>query len=295
MTLPNLLLAGAPRCGTTSLFETMRDYEEIFIPEDKELWFFFNDELWQKGVEWYESRFSGYSGQKVVAEATPLYFCCPECLERIAATLPDVRLMLSFRNPIDRALSHYWLNVRKSKESLPLEQAFESDVRGERAWKIEKGALNYFGIGRYDEHLARIRDIFGPDRTHVIIFEELVADPGKVLADASGFMGLSGPLGESLRKSNRSQWLKSRRHGALYSDFPAKRLASGLLPEPLRKVVRGLRDKAAFGKDRPEPDERLIVEMAEYFSDSLVKLESMLGKSLDSWRSHHAFRRVLGE
>lgn len=292
MTLPNMLLAGAPRCGTTALFRLLRGHSEIFIPNEKELWFFFNDYLWENGLEWYKAQFADHGGSKVVAEATPLYFCCPECLERIRCTLPDVKILLSLRNPVDRALSHYWMNVRKSKEKLCLKEAFESDVAGKRAWKMEKGALNYFSMGRYDVHLAKIYDLFGVDRTHVVIFEDLITD-STVLEGIAAFLDLSEPFGGAIGEVNRSRWLKSRGHAFLYADFPGKGLAGRLVPEKMKEQIRKIRDSKAFGSARPDVDKHLALRLAEYYRGSILNLERMLGRSLDVWRLSPVLEKAL--
>lgn len=283
MPLPNMLLAGAPRCGTTALFLKLREHPEVFIPEKKELWFFFNEDLWARGLEWYREQFIEHRGRKIVGEATPLYFCCPECLQRIHSSLPGVKILLSFRNPLDRALSHYWMNVRKSKEDLSLGEAFERDANGKRFWKLEKGALNYFSIGRYDDHLAKIYDLFSRDRTHVVIFEEMIQDPS-VLEGIGYFLGLSESFDGSIGEANRSRWLKSRAHSLFYADFPGKRLFQELTPGGVKRRILALRDRMAFGTEMPDLDPRLALRIAEYYKDSILNLEKMLGRRLDVWR-----------
>lgn len=284
MTLPNLLIAGAPKCGTTSLFHLIKEHPDVFMPQKKEIWFFYNDELWKRGLSWYETFFAEHEKQKIVAEATPLYFCCEESIDRIKYALPNVKILLSLRNPVDRALSHYWMNVRKAKENLNIADAFYSDVYCSRNWKLPKGALNYFSIGLYDKHLKRIYSAFGKKNTHVIIFEDLVTNPAPVLDSLVKFLNLSSCFQNVLKESNKSKWLKSKNHRILYKNFIGKDLVSSLLPLKIKNLLIKARDFAMFEEKKPEIDKSLQIHIKEYYHESIISIEKMLGRKLDAWR-----------
>ena len=104
--LPNFVVIGAMRSGSTSLYKYLQAHPDVFMPR-KEIHFF--DVKWDRGIAWYHTRFEGYAGQTAIGEATPTYLADPVALDRMAATIPDARLVAVLRDPIDRAYSHYWM------------------------------------------------------------------------------------------------------------------------------------------------------------------------------------------
>ncbi|MBA4318316.1 MAG: heparan sulfate glucosamine 3-O-sulfotransferase, partial [Flavobacterium sp.] len=110
--LPNFLIIGAARCATTWISENLSQHPDIFIPPLKELHFF--DTHYEKGIAYYESYFDNRS-EKAVGEATPAYLYFPNISSLIQQHLPNVKLIASIRNPVDRAFSHYLYLKAKAK------------------------------------------------------------------------------------------------------------------------------------------------------------------------------------
>lgn len=118
--LPNFLIVGAQKCGTTSLHEYLYQHPQIYLPEGKETKFFAEDARYSKGITYYEDVcFSTYSGESAVGEVDPDYMYFEQALERIAEHLDlrTTKLIFVLRNPVDRAFSHY-LNVFSPEDSL---------------------------------------------------------------------------------------------------------------------------------------------------------------------------------
>src|SRR5689334_25080325 len=105
MTLPNFVVIGAPKAGTTALSRYLGDHRDGFVAAQKEVHYFDRDHLFSRGVEWYEAQFEGAGGVRAVGDATPGYMYSREAIDRMAALLPDVRLIATLRNPVDRAYS----------------------------------------------------------------------------------------------------------------------------------------------------------------------------------------------
>ena len=104
--LPNFLICGASKSGTTTLQEVLCTHPDIFMPKKKrangrEIHFFNNDKNFAKGIEWYEKQFEGWNGEKAIGEKTPSYLCTPCVPERIHRFLPDVKLIFILRHPVD--------------------------------------------------------------------------------------------------------------------------------------------------------------------------------------------------
>ncbi|HUE84637.1 MAG TPA: sulfotransferase [Vicinamibacterales bacterium] len=125
MKLPTFLIGGAQKSGTTTLHHYLSAHPDIFIPRrPQELHFFDFDPNYVRGVHWYASHFtSATPAHRAIGQTSPLYLYAPDAPERIAALLPDVKLIFIRRNPVDRAFSHYWHAIKKGRKTLDFETA----------------------------------------------------------------------------------------------------------------------------------------------------------------------------
>lgn len=210
MTLPNFLLIGAQKCGTTWLAAMLTQHPEIFSPETKELHFFDLADRYARGLAWYEEQFEGRAGETAVGEATPNYLgitCevppdASRCLEArgidsekmavsypnthddIAAlthqALPDAKLILLLRNPVDRAISSYFHQIRMRRIP-PTRRILDAGV--------EYGILS---MGFYYTHLMRWLRFYPRDRVLIFFYEEDVQQNGRqTLCRAFKHLGVS--------------------------------------------------------------------------------------------------------
>ncbi|MEA3445693.1 MAG: sulfotransferase domain-containing protein, partial [Bacteroidota bacterium] len=113
--LPDFIIIGAQKCGTTSLFAYLKQHSEIDLPEEKEIHYF--DNKYDKGIEWYKSQFPDNSG-KISGEATPYYLFHPHVKERIFKHCPNTKLIVMLRNSTDRAYSHFVMEKNRNNEPL---------------------------------------------------------------------------------------------------------------------------------------------------------------------------------
>src|SRR5437879_3262477 len=97
--LPDLLIVGAMKAGTTSLAAWLRAHPQVFMTEEKELHFF--DARWARGVDWYHEQFAAAPETVLAGEATPAYMVRPVFIERMASVVPGARLLVMLRNPVD--------------------------------------------------------------------------------------------------------------------------------------------------------------------------------------------------
>lgn len=124
---PNFLVIGAMKSGTTSLYHYLRAHPQVYMPDLKEVDFFTAELNWGKGWRWYAKQFAGASAAAIaLGEASTSYTKFPRyagVAERIAASLPDVRLIYVVRDPIERMRSHYRHNVALGEERAPIDEA----------------------------------------------------------------------------------------------------------------------------------------------------------------------------
>jgi len=206
-TLPDFIIIGVGRCGTTSLYYDICEHPCVLEAAYDELGFF--DSNFELGLNWYKSLFptifaknrvkSRY-GVAITGEDTPSYIRRPWAAKRILQTLPKAKLIAILRNPIDRAYSHYHLGVRGGNEKRSFEDAIKEDTRMLEHAKSGKVAENeyyqsvveksYLARGFYAEQLKIWMNLFPREQLIVISTEDLAADPHKTLGQVFSFLGL---------------------------------------------------------------------------------------------------------
>ncbi|MFM7260196.1 MAG: sulfotransferase [bacterium] len=203
--LPNLLVIGAQKCGTSSLHEFLGRQREIRMSRIKEC-----DVLWTArwsmlGYRAYFPKRSACARDRIrrVGESSPFYLFHPAAVEgarRLDAATDDLRVIAVLRDPVERAWSHYKHAQRRHGESMPFEQALDEEER--RISRDETGfrAFSYQARSEYAPQLARWFDLLGRDRVLVLEFREVLAMRAETCADIGRFLGLStaleGELGE---------------------------------------------------------------------------------------------------
>jgi hypothetical protein len=260
--LPDLLIVGAPKSGTTTLTHWLRDHPQVAFSEKKELEFF--DLRFDRGLDWYLEQLPSDPGDRLVVEATPTYLSDPEAPARIARCLPAARFVAVLREPVARAWSQYWFFVQLGLERRTWEQALAEECEGENP--------GYLWRGRYGEQLARWETLVGPERLQVLLFDDLVEDPDSALASVCAFAGIEARPAPSRDAVNPTRLPRSAR-------------VQRLLQHPDAGPVRR-RLFAWNGMGRPVP--RLTDQERQRvggpFQDDLLDLQERLGRPLpDSW------------
>jgi hypothetical protein len=179
--LPNFLVIGAMKSGTTSLYHYLRHHPQVFMPETKEVNFFNPLRNWRRGIEWYEQHFQG-AGDGVIAigEASTSYTKFPwirDVPTRIAAVLGEIRLIYLVRDPIQRMQSHYLFNVGTGHERRSIEEAFRKESM-------------YLNISRYALQIEQYTLCFPRDRLLVIESRDLREDRIATLRTVFRFLGV---------------------------------------------------------------------------------------------------------
>ena len=201
--LPDFLIIGAQKAGTTALYAYLRRHPGITGPSWKEVSFF--DRHYSRGEAWYRGNFPNVvrARGKLVGEASPSYVFHPLGAERVRALVPEARLVALVRNPVDRALSHYHHEVALGREPLSFEEALDAEderLCGEeerlvadpayfsRAWWSHA----YKARGRYAEQLDRWLAVFPREQLLVVPSEDLATEPKRTHARVLAFLG-AGP------------------------------------------------------------------------------------------------------
>ena len=195
--LPDFLVLGAQKAGTTALYAYLRWHPAITGPSWKEVSFF--DRHWWRGESWYRGQFPLRSGGRLVGEASPSYLFHPLAPERVRALVPDARLVALVRNPVDRAYSHYQHEVSLGREPLSFEAALaaeEGRTRGEverlvadpRAFSPAWWDHTYVARGLYAEQLERWLAVFPSEQLLSIRSEDLGDQPEATYSELLAFL-----------------------------------------------------------------------------------------------------------
>jgi hypothetical protein len=200
--LPDFLVIGAQRAGTTSLYRYLLQHPDVAPARVKEVHFF--DDAFARGPAWYRAHFPraaalsrpGAARRRITGEATPYYLFHPAVPGRVAALLPDVKLIAILRDPVDRAYSHYWLQRAFGRERLSFEDAVASEDDRLRGDRDDRGAhrwFSYLARGIYVDQLVRWGDYVPRGSLLVLESERLLAEPQASLREVTAFLGLSDP------------------------------------------------------------------------------------------------------
>lgn len=195
--LPDFLIIGAMKAGTTSLFHYIKRHPAMRSPIRKEIHYF--DIGRRKSVWWYRAHFPIClpPGSVITGEACPAYLFCPGADRRIHELLPDVRLIVLLRNPVERAISHYFHERRMGREHLPIMKALKVEERRLARLDLDDQAdldtylhASYKCRGHYADQLARYHALFPADRILILASAQLFSEPRLVMARVFRFLGL---------------------------------------------------------------------------------------------------------
>lgn len=200
--LPHFILIGAPRCGTTSLYQHLSAHPDILPAFGKELHYF--DIHHSLGLSWYCANFPldrNLRAGGITGEATPNYLVHPYVAERVRRTVPGAKFVVLLRNPVERTHSAWRLNYVRGRESLPFTEAIETEERrisndlerfrrGEEFKGKDYLGYSYLAKSRYVEHLERWFDLFPAQQFLICKSEDIFEGDPKALLRIYSFLGI---------------------------------------------------------------------------------------------------------
>jgi hypothetical protein len=293
--LPNFLIIGAPRSGTTTIFESLQQHPEIFLSPLKEPMFFILEgekELYPgplspigpRDLDAYRSLFDGVTHEKAVGEASTLYLVSPKAPIRIKKYIPEAKFIAIFRNPVDRAYSHFLLNRLAGTETIAdLEEAMDAEEE-----RIRQGWFHFWsyrGVGYYGKHIERYFASFDRERFKFFLFEDLIASPAELFSDIFRFLGVDETFCIRPReKYNPSGVPRSQIiHDFLSQPNFIKNQLKLILPEKTQYnlLTRFMNRNLAKPALRMEVRSRILA----IYREDILKTQDLIGRDLSSWLS----------
>lgn len=287
MTLPNFLIIGAPKAGTTSLYHALKKHPQIFMPSLKEVNFFtkVHSET-EEGIREYRSLFNPSEDQSVIGEASTSYLFDLEAPKRIYAAVPDVKLIAILRNPADRIYSDYWMRRRRGDLIINTDKGRIQDHFSQLLDYHEKSFLYSF----YWQSLGRYLNFFDKSQIKICFFEDLKQNPHKLYLELCDFLEVRGDLlpSSSQKVYNKGGKAKNDSLFKLLENTRrryAARLLTALpkeLSEPLRNAYVAFRDNILLSDVPPLPKDtrKLLVDTHR---DDVLELQDFIDRDLSHW------------
>lgn len=290
--LPNFLVIGAPRAGTTTLYRLLQGHPDIYMSPNKEPFFFALEGVKEpfrgpgelqgvRTIDDYERLFDDAGEARAIGEASTLYLHSKKAPINIARHVPDMKLIALLRNPVERAYSNYLEHRWEGREPLPtFKSALEHET--ERSLAGWSPFWQYRSMGLYGEQLERYLRIFRADQLRIFLFDEFIQDQNTVLEAIARFLEVDAfpdtrPLHANPAGIPRSLALQKavRRQGRV------KDIIKAVLPQRMRARIRGAIEEANLAR----PDMPAVVRegLAEFYRSDIERLEGILGRDLSRW------------
>lgn len=274
-TLPSFIVVGPPRTGTSWLHAVLNQHTNLPDPT-KETRFF--DLHFDRGLSWYLDHFPSASDECPVGEVAPTYFASSCARDRIAQTIPHVKLVFIFRHPVQRLVSLYKLKRAYGRLACSLEEALERDPE-------------LITSNKYATHLRKWQRNFPKEQLYVNLYEDLSGNPQAFIDHLSDFLGIVrfnlhesqlGQVYSSTQMTEPRSYLATRAATATADWCKARKLD---------KIVANVRDshliRLFLGGGAPLPDipTQTMRKIWELSLHEIEELEKMLGRDLSHWKA----------
>ncbi len=308
--IPNFFIVGAAKSGTTSLYEYLRQHPEVFMAPIKETHHFSTDidptrfrpnyaralnkdlTRWlegnmEKGIfhafvrdrQQYLQLFRHADNRVAIGEVTNSYLYSSEAAANIRREVPHARIIMVLRNPVDRAFSHYLMDLRTGYETADFMTALQKDMaRPSKGWGISN---MYIEIGMYAEQVKRYLDAFPKEQIRIYLFDDFIRDPRALMQDLFRFLQVADdvPIDYS-RKYNPSFIPRNRLFSLLNTQKRVRDWLKHSLPRPMRTLM-----KKTFFTDknlpRIQPAERSF--LLDMYRSDIDRLQHLIDRDLSAW------------
>ena len=299
MILPNFLIIGAAKSGTTAIYHFLKQHPDIYMSPVKETNFFalegsklnFNgpgdrDNICAFSItqiEDYVKLFEGAEGKRAIGEASPMYLFDKSSADRIKSHIPNVRIIAILRHPVERAFSQYLMFVRDARE--PYTRDFrrallEEDKRKQLNWEW---AWQYKQVGFYAEQLKRYLSLFDISQIRIYLYEDLLSNPVKLLQDIFEFVGVNSELIPDIKARHNESVLTRNTALEAFLSNPSitSKILKPILPKRVRKTLVSIGKK--INVTRPKLNPKIRSELIAIYREDILELQNLIGRDLSAW------------
>lgn len=299
--VPNFLVIGAMKAGTTSIYRYLGQHPDVFVPAEKEPGFFVyengrlqwsgpHDQQWRAGLrptrwEEYLAHFSQVRQESAIGEVSPHYLCDPVAPERIRHYLPAARLIAILRHPVDRAYSAFLMKCRRNERLSFVEALAAEPQRIAEGWGY---GWHYAALGCYVEPLRRYRRLFPLEQLEVVLYDDLVEDPHALMRRLYRHLGVDEGFEADVERRYQSAHLT--RWGAFDAWLGShltirarlKRYFPGGTARRLYDLAQSL-NRRLNRRPAPQLSPELRAELTGGFREEILALQDLLGRNLSRW------------
>lgn len=289
---PNFFVIGAPKCGTTTLYENLTQHPEVYMPKVKEPNFFADKNLFAKGLNWYKKKyFNGAENFNARGEATPRY------LRMYDIVIPNLkqsydhsespRFIIILRDPVKRAWSHYLHQVRNGLEDRSFKEALE--LEEERLLNNSDLWFGYFRDGLYSEQIEPWFSAYPRDKFLILFTHELANSPLSVMKEVYRFLEIDDTFEARFnkKKSNPASKPRSKFLSHLLTEQGVlKRVLRRILLEDWRRALylMLIRHNTKPYEIPPEMPQDIAKLLQERYKLELDRLECLLKRDISRWK-----------
>ncbi|HTR43924.1 MAG TPA: sulfotransferase [Pseudomonadales bacterium] len=297
---PDFLIVGAPKCGTTALAAYLAGHPDIYMAQ-KEMHFFgadlqFGPQFFRRDSNAYRAEFGKWNGQTRTGEASVWYLYSRQAAAEIKAYSPDARIIILLREPVSMLYSLYHSYLYDGNEHLPtFEEALKAEKDRSQGRSITRQTyfvqgLAYRSVVTFSEQVRRYFDVFGRERVHVIIYDDLAADTIGTYRTALGFLGVSDTVDIPIGPINTNVSVKSPLMKTVLNDPLVRGTAIALrswLPKPIFSVIQNVGINISEMNKQPAPrrpiDPDLRHSLQREFAPEVERLSELLKRDLTHW------------
>lgn len=283
------VIAGAQKSGTSSLQRYLGQHPQIGTHSERELTYFVVDREFRSPYREVFDHYFPASAREcdvLLAKSAGIMFV-PEALERLRRHNPRCRIIVSLRNPVDRAYSAYWYMRRKGRETASsFEEAVQEHGRADDGTGWRESQLAYLARGEYADQLERVTEAFGRERWKAVLLDDLQRDAVGVCRELFRHLGVD-PAFEprAVRRHNPSKSPRSEFVSRLVvADNALRRALGRLLPRSWKRAIRSVVEQVnetPFEPPSMKPETR--ARLVEHFRPHNERLERILGRDLSEW------------
>jgi hypothetical protein len=285
---PNFFIVGAPKSGTTSLYHYLDEHPDVYMCPVKEPNYFSYNDITKQNLYYsekgfgskdkYESLFRGVTCEKAIGEASVSYLFYNSVPQKIKDTVPEAKIIILLRNPVDRGFSHYLMDSRLGYVDIPFEDIVNKNSTHRLLFLYYQ---QFIGLGFYFDQVKRYIDVFGENQVRIFIDEDLKSDLSAVIHSVYDFLGIDNNLMPDIKKQyNVYQKPRNTLARHLYSIKPLRQVSRTFIPTGFIDSVRNI---FLAKEKKPELSIKTRKFLIELYKEDIQKLSAFIGRELSSW------------
>jgi hypothetical protein len=294
MKYPNFFIVGAPKCGTTALYDYLRVHPQIYLPPSKEFHFFGSDLHYpnRPSAAQYVKFFEDARDEIRIGEGSTSYLFSKAAATEIREACPSAKIIIMLRNPVEMMYSlHsemlYWGN--EVIEDFAQALALEEDRKAGKSWPEHPHIIEYLfyrDVAQYTDQIVRYRSVFEPQNLRIIIHDDCKKNMAKVYRETLRFLEVDETFETTFTARNPNKRVRSRavQEFVMHPPGPVRWVRDNVMPQRMNEIVFGkVRAFNTVFESRVPMDQDLSRRLRHEFAPEVKRLGELLGRDLTHW------------